>query len=268
MARAQRHYIPGQVWHITHRCHKRDFLLRFAKDRRMWLQWVFEAKKRYGLVILNYVVTSNHIHLLVVDDGDRETIPKSIQLIAGRTGQEYNKRKNRKGGYWEDRYHATAIETGEHLLRCLVYIDLNMVRAGVVNHPSEWSFGGYNEIQAPRRKCVLVAYERLRELAGFDSYDAFRVAHKEWVRGKLNNGNNIHQSRWTQSIAVGSERFVEETKKNLGILAKGRKVLERGRSFQLREPVVSYIAVFDTKNGDIAPKNGYFWQTNSEFSMR
>jgi putative transposase len=127
----------------------------------MWLQWVFEAKKRYGLVILNYVVTSNHIHLLVVDDGDRETIPKSIQLIAGRTGQEYNKRKNRKGGYWEDRYHATAIETGEHLLRCLVYIDLNMVRAGVVNHPSEWSFGGYNEIQAPRCKCVLVAYERL-----------------------------------------------------------------------------------------------------------
>jgi putative transposase len=103
----------------------------------MWLQWVFEARKRYGLVILNYVVTSNHIHLLVVDDGDRETIPKSIQLIAGRTGQGYNKRKNRKGGYWEDRYHATAIETGEHLLRCLVYIDLNMVRAGVVNHPSE-----------------------------------------------------------------------------------------------------------------------------------
>lgn len=104
----------------------------------MWLQWVFEARKRYGLVILNYVVTSNHIHLLVVDDGDRETIPKSIQLIAGRTGQQYNKRKNRKGGYWEDRYHATAIETGEHLLRCLVYIDLNMVRAGVGSFGGRW----------------------------------------------------------------------------------------------------------------------------------
>lgn len=36
------------------------------------------------------MVTSNHVHLLVIDDGDRDVIPKSIQLIAGRTGQEYN----------------------------------------------------------------------------------------------------------------------------------------------------------------------------------
>ncbi|CAB1080953.1 Transposase and inactivated derivatives [Olavius algarvensis Delta 1 endosymbiont] len=56
-------------------------------------------------------------------------------LIAGRTAQQYNQRKKRKGAFWQDRYHATAIETGEHLLRCLVYIDLNMVRAGVVDHP-------------------------------------------------------------------------------------------------------------------------------------
>lgn len=135
VARAKRHYIAGQVWHITHRCHKKEVLLGLAKDRRRWLQWLFEAKRRYGLAILDYVVPSNHIHLLVVDDGDRDTIPKSIQLVAGPTGQEYNERKGRKGAYWEDRYHATAIETGEHLLRCLVYIDLNMVRAGVVDHP-------------------------------------------------------------------------------------------------------------------------------------
>ncbi|BBO66623.1 hypothetical protein DSCA_05530 [Desulfosarcina alkanivorans] len=57
MARAKRHYIPGQIWHITHRCHKREFLLKFAKDKRRWLQWLYEAKKRYGLVILNYTVT-------------------------------------------------------------------------------------------------------------------------------------------------------------------------------------------------------------------
>jgi len=68
MARAKRHYIPGQVWHLTHRCHKREFLLRFAKDKSRWVQWLFEAKRRYGLTILNYTVTSNHIHLLVVDD--------------------------------------------------------------------------------------------------------------------------------------------------------------------------------------------------------
>jgi len=68
MARAKRHYIPGHIWHITHRCHKREFLLGFARDRQCWLHWLLETKKRYQLTILNYVVTSNHIHLLVVDD--------------------------------------------------------------------------------------------------------------------------------------------------------------------------------------------------------
>jgi len=80
MARANRHHIPGQVWHITHRCHKKEFLLKFARDRRRWHSWLFEAKKRFGLRILNYVVTSNHIHLLVVDSGP-DVIPKSLQLI-------------------------------------------------------------------------------------------------------------------------------------------------------------------------------------------
>ena len=72
MARAVRHYIPGYVWHITHRCHKREFLLKFQKDRNTWLKWLFQAKKRYGLKVLNYTVTSNHIHLLVHDDQLKE----------------------------------------------------------------------------------------------------------------------------------------------------------------------------------------------------
>ncbi|WP_347275450.1 transposase [Candidatus Kuenenia sp.] len=94
MARANRHYIPNYVWHITHRCHKKEFLLKFLKDRKRWMYWLFEAKKRFGLRILNYTVTSNHIHLLVIDNG-REVLPKSIQLVAGRTAQEYNQIKKR-----------------------------------------------------------------------------------------------------------------------------------------------------------------------------
>jgi REP element-mobilizing transposase RayT len=122
MPRANRHYISGCVWHITHRCHKREFLLKFARDRHRWLKWLFEAKKRYGLRVLNYMATCNHIHLLIKDSGSQNTIPKSIQLIAARTGQEFNQRKSRKGAFWEDRYHATAVETDAHLVQCLVYI--------------------------------------------------------------------------------------------------------------------------------------------------
>lgn len=127
MARAKRHYIPEQIWHLTHRCPKREFLLKLVKDKRKWLQWLFEAKVRYGLVILNFTVTSNHIHSLVFDEKGREVIPSSVKLVAGRTGQEYNLRKKRKGYFWEDRYHATTIESEEHLFKCLTYIDLNMV---------------------------------------------------------------------------------------------------------------------------------------------
>jgi putative transposase len=99
------------------------------------------------------MVTSNHVHLLVADDGDRDVISNSMQLVAGRTGQEFNQRKDRKGAYWEDRYHASAVKSGDHLGRCIVYIDTNMVRAGAVTHPSMWLFFGYNAIQEPRRKC-------------------------------------------------------------------------------------------------------------------
>jgi len=150
---------------------------------------------------------------LVQDDGELHVIPKSIQLVAGRTGQEYNKRKKRKGACWEDRYHATAVETGDHLLRCLVYIDLNMVRAGVVKHPLEWIFGGYIEIQSPRRKCSLIAYRNLAALNGFKTYEGFREAHRELVEEKLRSVNNGYQSEWSQSIAVGSKTFIEEIKK-------------------------------------------------------
>ncbi len=135
MARANRNYIPGYVWHLTHRCHKREFLFKFVKDRHRWMQWLYKAKKKYDLMILNYMVTSNHIHLLVYDHVGRDVIPKSIQLLAGKTGQEYNHEKKRVGAFWQDRYHATAVETGDHLRKCIVYIDLNMVRTGTINHP-------------------------------------------------------------------------------------------------------------------------------------
>jgi putative transposase len=203
MPRANRHYIPGYVWHITHRCHKQEFLLKFVRDRRRWMEWVFEAKKRHGLCILNYMVTSNHIHLLVGDNGKRDTIPKSIQLIAGRTGQEYNQRKNRKGAFWEDRYHATAVAFDEHLLKCMVYIDMNMVRAGVVNHPEEWIFCGYNEIQNPRQRYSLIDYHRLISLQQMKDLGELQESCKNRVEQSLLSRDQSREIKWTESVAVG-----------------------------------------------------------------
>jgi len=78
MPRANRHFVPHQLWHLTHRCHEKALLLKFARDRRRYLRWLFEAKKRFGLCVLNYMVTSNHIHLLVKDT-DAGVISQSMK---------------------------------------------------------------------------------------------------------------------------------------------------------------------------------------------
>ena len=259
MPRANRYYIPGYVWHITHRCHKKEFLLKFARDRRRWVEWLFEAKKRYGLCILNYMVTSNHIHLLVADEGKRDTIPRSIQLIAGRTGQEYNQRKNRKGAFWEDRYHATAVAVDEHLFQCMVYIDMNMVRTGVVNHPVEWPFCGYTEIQKPRQRYSLIDYRRLSALLQMKDISELQEFCRKSVEQNLAARNQTRDGKWTESIAVGSESYIEDTIQRLGIKAQGRKIIGGNKSCELRELAVPYGGNFTPENGPLRPQNVYYW---------
>jgi len=80
-----------------------------------------------------------------------------------------------------------------------------MVRAGIVKHPSEWPYSGYNEIQQPKRKKILINYERLKELLGIDSYEQVKAAHKqwvEWVESSLSDGDNFRDGKWTESIAA------------------------------------------------------------------
>ncbi|MDX9788436.1 MAG: transposase [Desulfobacterales bacterium] len=216
---------------MTHRCHKKDFLLKFSKDRQRWLQWLFEARKRYETSILNYIVTSNHVHLLVYDTGEPESIPRMLQLVAGRTAQEYNQRKMRKGAFWEDRYHATAVETDDHLIRCMVYIDINMVRAGVVTHPSEWKESGYNEIQNPRKRYAIIDQNRLLSLFGKATIDDLKSSHFKWVEQGLEENKKTRQSKWTESIAIGSDEFVAKTKKQVGT----GKIESKDEDFYLRE---------------------------------
>jgi putative transposase len=262
MPRANRHYMPGYIWHITHRCHKKEFLLKFARDRRRWLRWLFEARKRYGLSVLNYTVTSNHIHLLIRDNGGRDVIPKSIQLIAGRTAQEFNQRKNRKGAFWEDRYHATAVETGQHLIQCLVYMDLNMIRAGVVSHPAEWPFSGYNEIQAPRSRYGLINYEELRGLFGFQSMHDLAETYRGWIDESVKKAKHFRDGKWTESVAVGSRAFVAETKGRLGVRAKGRKLVRASECCELREPPTPYNGILGPENEALRLQNEYYWENS------
>ncbi len=197
-----------------------------------------------------------------MDGGERDVIPKSIKLVAGRTAQEYNQRKNRNGAFWEDRYHATAVSSDCHLIQCIVYIDLNMVRAGVVTHPSEWDFGGYTEIQKPRERYAIIDYKRLMDLLHISTNDELRNSHKKWVEETLKAKNYVRESKWSQSIAVGSKSFVESIKEKLGIRAKGRKVADSKDLYHLREAQAAYNSNFTSENGVLSAKNTYYWSVN------
>jgi len=202
--RAHRHYTPGSVWHITHRCHNRAFLLKFERDRKRWKHLLFQARQRYGLSVLNYIATSNHVHLLVRDTGPG-VISRSVQWAAGRLAQEFNRRKSRKGAFWEDRYFATAVSTDDHLLQCLVYIDLNMVRARVVVHPAQWNVAGYNDIQDPPARYRIIDYDALCALAGFSDFASFRQQHRFWIDQQLASGKLVREPKWSESVAVGRD---------------------------------------------------------------
>ena len=245
---------PGYVWHITHRCHKQEFLLKFCRDRRRWLYWLFEAKKRYGLKVLNYVVTSNHIHLLVQDTGDR-VIPKSLQLIAGRTAWEYNFRKKRKGAYWEDRYHATAVDTDEHLFSCIVYIDLNMIRAGVVGHPLEWLHGGYRELQFSPQRYRIIDIPVLKQLCGVENLRELQSQRRLWLENELARGIQSRDELWSRHIAVGSKAFVERINHTFTTLSKTGKIIEQDGKYILKDVPGGYNAVFGGEMAGLSLKN-------------
>jgi putative transposase len=216
-------------------------LLKFRRDRRRWRHWLFEAKRRYGLIVLNYIATSNHVHLLLVDQGNDE-IAASMQLIAGRTAQEYNNRKNRKGAFWEDRYHATAVQSDDHLVRCLIYIDLNMVRAGVAKHPRDWEVSGYHEIQNPPCRRRIIDHNTLQRLVGLSTSGELQNNHSEWIMDKLENSRR--EAVWTESIGVGDEAFLIEVKSRLGAGGLHRKIESAKDIKFLREAANVYTVQF------------------------
>ena len=183
-----------------------------------------------------------------------------MRLIAGRTGQEYNQRKGRKGAFWEDRYHATAIETDEYLARCVLYIDLNMVRAGVVAHPGQWAESGYQEVQKPPKRYRIIDLLALLELLGFEDLEPHQRARANWVDAALEPGVEGRDGIWTEGLAVGSEKFVEGIKQALGMRGRYREVSEGGDAYRLRKPPVAYGGHFGHETGLLSAENGVFWE--------
>lgn len=64
MPRATRYLQEGFIYHLTHRCHDAQFFLRFSKERNVYREWLRIGVQRYGVPVLGYNVTSNHVHVV------------------------------------------------------------------------------------------------------------------------------------------------------------------------------------------------------------
>ena len=133
-----------------------------------------------------------------------------------------------------------------------------MVRAGVVGHPAEWAFSGYNEIQEPRERYALVDYEGLRELLNFRGMDDLAEAYRRWVDESLSAGDHYRDGKWTESVAVGTEAFVMATKEKLGVKATGRELVGGDGSYELRESPARYSGILGYENEGLRLKNSCF----------
>jgi putative transposase len=157
--------------------------------------------------LVDFCVTSNHIHLLVWAQSTA-CISRFMQELQGHFALHYNRRKHRSGAFWEERYHATMVEGGEHLMNCPVYIDLNMVRAGVVWHPEQWRWCGYHELIGGRQRYCILDIEALLWVLAISGRDALAELHRAAIAEAIEEKRLCREGMWTESIAIGSESFV------------------------------------------------------------
>jgi putative transposase len=212
MPRGKRYIVPGYTYHVTHRCHNRAFLLKFRKHRTLYRELLRQRLRQFDLSVFSYCITSNHVHLLMRPDpaDGLGTLSRFMQSLEGDFAQEFNRRKKRKNAFWGDRYHATMIDSGDYLWKCLLYIDLNMVRAGVVGHPREWEWTAYHELMGTRKRYRLVDTAELLAHLGAGTEESFRENYEACVKEAIARKEFEREGKWTESLAVGSEHFVSE----------------------------------------------------------
>jgi putative transposase len=153
MARLPRLTVAGYPHHVIQRGNNRQDIVRSDADREFLLDVLSENARKHQVAFNAYVLLDNHFHLLltpVTADG----VPKMMQAVGRRYVRYFNDLHGRTGTLWEGRYKSTLVQRERYLLACMVYMDLNPVRAGVVvdpkNHP--WSSHRHYIGQAPDRR--------------------------------------------------------------------------------------------------------------------
>ena len=144
MARLPRLTVPGYPHHVIQRGNNRQAIFLTAADRDYFLNLLQDSARKFAVAIHAYVLMDNHFHLLATP-ATPSALPQMMQAIGRRYVRYFNDVQQRSGTLWEGRYKSTLIQAERYLLACMVYMDLNPVRAGMVGQPHDhpWSSHGH-----------------------------------------------------------------------------------------------------------------------------
>jgi putative transposase len=163
MARLPRLTLPGYPHHIIQRGNNRQALFAGPADYEALLSMLEEYAREFKVAVHGYVLMSNHFHLLATPETDRG-IPQMMQALGRRYVRYFNQRQARTGTLWEGRYKSTLIQAERYLLACMVYIDLNPVRAGMVAEPGLYPWSSHAHYLGRRNDKLLTPHPLYWEL--------------------------------------------------------------------------------------------------------
>ena len=155
MARLPRLTVAGYPHHVIQRGNDRQAIVRSDADRAFLLELLADNARKHQVAFNAYVLMDNHFHLLLTPE-TVDGVPRMMQAVGRRYVRYFNDLYQRSGTLWEGRYKSTLVQAERYLLACMVYMDLNPVRAGMVMEPGAypWSSHHHYSGHTPDRRLV------------------------------------------------------------------------------------------------------------------
>jgi putative transposase len=132
------------VHHVTLRCNNREFLFS-DPTLGLFAELLEQARGEFPLSLHSYCLMTNHVHLLF-RVGTDETLSRAMHWLSTSFSRAFNKTAGRNGHLWEGRFRSTIIEADSYLLRCMAYVALNPVRAGMVADPLAYPWSAHRAV--------------------------------------------------------------------------------------------------------------------------
>jgi putative transposase len=211
MARLPRLTLANQPHHVIQRGNNRQPIFANAADYKALLDLLEESAKKFQVAVHAYVLMSNHFHLLATPQ-TVEGLPKMMQAVGRSYVRYFNDAQGRSGTLWEGRYKSTLIQTERYLLACMVYIDLNPVRAGLVTTPQDYPWSSHRHYLGARPDRLITPHALYWELG--NTPFAREAAYAELVQSGV---SPVQQAALTDATlrgwALGEADFVADLQK-------------------------------------------------------